>query len=267
MNILLFVLFAVILGLAILWWQQEKILFQPPAHIEIGDITADKVDYLAADGQPLFGFLVGSVADSDVVLCFHGNADLAVWQLEWASEVARRFGVAVFVAEYRGYAGISGKPTYAASSLDSEAAYTCLVEKFNVPPGGIILFGHSLGSAVAAELALRHATSGLLLQSPFTSARDMARVTFSPPITALWKLISRIHFDVSAAVGKVDARVSVIHGTRDTVIPSRMGEAVYRAARRKGVLALIENAGHNNVVEVAGETYWSWFASALRPTA
>jgi pimeloyl-ACP methyl ester carboxylesterase len=265
--ILLVVVSAIVVGLAILWWQQERILFQPPAHIDIGDIAADKVEYQAADGQPLFGFLVGSSSSSGVLLSFHGNADLAVWQLEWASEVVRRFGLAVFLAEYRGYGGIPGKPTYAASSLDSEAAYSCLIQQLHFPRDQIFLFGHSLGSAIAAELALRHPVSLLLLQAPFTSARGMARATFSPPVTALWKLISRIHFDVVAAVQAVDARVSVIHGTRDLVIPSRMGETVYRAAKVKGAFALIENAGHNNIVEVAGEDYWRWFASALLPTA
>jgi pimeloyl-ACP methyl ester carboxylesterase len=265
-NILLVVVFVIIVGLALLWWQQERILFQPPGHVDIGDVPADKVEYIASDGQPLFGFLVGTASSSNVLLCFHGNADLAVWQLEWASEVVHRFGLAVFLAEYRGYGGIPGRPTYAASSLDSEAAYSCLVDKLSFAPNQILLFGHSLGSAVAAELAVRHPSQTLLLQAPFTSAREMARLTFARPVTAVWKFISRIHFDVLAAVRTIDARVSVIHGTRDLVIPNRMGKAVYEAARVKGVFALIEKAGHNNVVDVAGENYWTWFSSALRPT-
>ncbi len=226
--------------------------------------SAERVEFTAADGQPLFGLLVGDTAASRVILAFHGNADLAVWQLDWASEVAQRFGIAVFLAEYRGYGGLGGKPTYASSRLDAEAAYRALVSRLGVPPGGIILFGHSLGSAVATELAARHPTSHLILQSPFTSAREMARLSVARPFTLLWKLVSRVHFDTVALVQELNARVSVIHGTSDLVIPSRMGEAVYRAARVKGAFALIEKAGHNNVVEVAGENYWRWFASALQ---
>lgn len=247
-----------------LWWQQEKILFQPPGHIVLEHGSADKVEFTAADGQQLFGFLVGDAASRQVILSFHGNADLAVWQLEWASELNHRFGVAVFLAEYRGYGGISGKPTYAASSLDALAAYGALTSKLGVPPERISLFGHSLGSAVATELAARHPARNLILQSPFTSAREMSRLTVARPLAFIWKLVSRIHFDNLAIVQTLDARVSVIHGTSDLVIPSRMGEAVYRAAKVKGAFALIEKAGHNNVVDVAGENYWSWFASALQ---
>lgn len=267
MNLLLFVLLAIIVALAVLWWKQEKILFQPPGHADIGDVPADKIQYTAADGQPLFGFLVGGAPASKVLLCFHGNADLAVWQLEWASDVVHRFGITVFLAEYRGYGGIPGKPTYSASALDSEAAYLCVVEQLHVAPGRILFFGHSLGSAVAAELAKRHPTRALLLQSPFTSAREMARLTLARPVTRIWKLVSRIHFDVVAVVKTVDARVSVVHGTRDLVIPSRMGKTVYDAAKVKGAFALIEKAGHNNIVDVAGQNYWSWFSSAIVPTA
>jgi fermentation-respiration switch protein FrsA (DUF1100 family) len=96
----------------------------------------------------------------------------------------------------------------------------------------------------------------------------MARLTVARPLAAVWNLVSRIHFDVVDGVSKTDARVSVIHGTRDMVIPHRMGQQVFRAAKVPGVFALIEKAGHNNVVDVAGENYWSWFASALNhPTA
>ncbi|MBA2686768.1 MAG: alpha/beta hydrolase [Gemmatimonadaceae bacterium] len=246
-----------------LWWKQERILFQPPGHVELDHASADKVDFEAADGQALFGFLVGESSGRNVVLAFHGNADLAVWQLEWAAELAHRFGIGVFLAEYRGYGGIKGRPTYASSSLDADAAYHALTTRLGVPPDRIIFFGHSLGSAVATELAARHTTRALILQSPFTSAREMARLTVARPFTFVWKLVSRIHFDNTAIVRSLSARVSVIHGTSDLVIPPRMGEAVYRAAKIKGAFELIEKAGHNNVVEVAGESYWNWFRAAL----
>jgi pimeloyl-ACP methyl ester carboxylesterase len=137
-----------------------------------------------------------------------------------------------------------------------------------VPPENVLLFGHSLGSAVAAELCARHPSRALLLQSPFTSAREMAKRTLAAPFTFIWKMFSRIHFDVIEIVRSIDSRVSVIHGTRDLVIPVRMGEAVYRASKVKGVFEVVEKAGHNNVVDVAGENYWKWFAAALQlPTA
>lgn len=268
MKILIVPLLLVISVVALIWWQQERILFQPPGHPDIGDVSATRIEFTAADGQKLFAFLVGDPERKTVLLAFHGNADLAVWQLDWATEIVRRFGVAVLLVEYRGYSGLSGRPTYATSALDSEAAYQAAIQKLAVPPEGILLFGHSLGSAIATELAIRHPVRALILQSPFTSAREMATLTFARPLTLIWDMISRIHFDVGRAVQSLDARVSVIHGTRDMVIPARMGRAVYEAAKVKGAFTLVENAGHNNVVDVAGENYWKWFAEALRfPTA
>ena len=247
----------------LLWWQQEKILFQPPRAVSGDDLRAHKIEFTAADGQKLFALLVGSPREADVVIAFHGNADLAVWQLDWASELTRRFGVAVFLAEYRGYGGIAGKPTYATSSIDADAAYYTVVEKLGVAPERIVFFGHSLGSAVATELALRHPTRALILHSPFSSARDMARLTLARPLTFIWNAASRVHFDIFDSVKRLDSRVSVIHGRADRVIPVRMGESVYGAAKVKGAFTLVEKAGHNNVVEVAGENYWKWFGEAL----
>lgn len=253
--------------MAVLWWKQENILFQPPGHVDLEFASADKIEFMAADGQKLFGFLVGEIGETGVLLAFHGNADLAIWQLEWAAEIVHRFGIPVFLAEYRGYGGIKGRPTYASSSLDADAAYGTLSGNLAVPADKIFFFGHSLGSAVATELAARHPTSTLLLQSPFTSAREMARLTVARVFASFWKVISRIHFDNVAVVRTLSARVSVIHGTSDLVIPSRMGASVYEAAKVKGVFALIEKAGHNNIVEVAGESYWIWFGAALQDPA
>jgi pimeloyl-ACP methyl ester carboxylesterase len=126
-------------------------------------------------------------------------------------------------------------------------------------------FGHSLGSAVATELAEIHPPSALLLQSPFSSARAMARLIVTLPVALVWKSISRIHFDTRTAVATLDAPVSVVHGRRDRIIPFKMGVEVYAAAKQKGQLLLVEGAGHNDVAEVAGKEYWRWIVEALNP--
>jgi pimeloyl-ACP methyl ester carboxylesterase len=78
-------------------------------------------------------------------------------------------------------------------------------------------FGHSLGSAVATELAEIHPPAALLLQSPFSSARAMARLIVTLPVALVWKSISRIHFDTRVAVATLDVPVSVVHGRRDRI--------------------------------------------------
>jgi pimeloyl-ACP methyl ester carboxylesterase len=259
----------IVLGLLLgfvflIWWSQERILFQPP-RVDGIPVESGRVHYKAADGQPLVGFVVGDPRTaSGVLICFHGNADLAIWQLDWAVEVERRTNYAVFLAEYRGYMSLGGSPTYSNTKLDAQAAYDHLVSALGVEPGRIAYFGHSLGSAIAAELAEVHPPRTLVLQSPFSSARAMARLIVSPPVVLAWKAISRIHFDTEQVVSRLDVPVSVAHGKRDRIVPFRMGVEVYEAAKQKGEFLLLDQAGHNDVAEVGGEKYWSWFKAALR---
>lgn len=259
------VIFALILGaLFLLWRKQERILFQPPRLVEAVP-DSGRVSYEAVDGQRLAGFLIGDPKKAPgVLICFHGNADLAVWQLDWARAVEHRTGYAVFLAEYRGYMSLGGSPTYASTKLDARAAYDHVRVTFGVDREHVAFFGHSLGSAVATELAEVHPPSVLLLQSPFSSARAMARLIVSPPVVLVWRAISRIHFDTQQAVADLDVPVSVAHGKRDRIVPFRMGIDVFDAARKKGKLLLVDEAGHNDVAEVAGEAYWDWMREALR---
>jgi fermentation-respiration switch protein FrsA (DUF1100 family) len=249
------------------WVFQERIAFQPerPPYPDPGD--AERVDYSAPDGQKLFGYLVGDAHRSTgLIIVFHGNADLAVRWLDWAKEIEQRTGLSVLLAEYRGYMGIEGRANYENVRLDAEGAFKFARDSLNVSPDRLGYFGHSLGSAVAAELAVIHPPRVLLLEAPFTSAHDMAAMIAGRWLVApLWRLVSRLHFDTERIVASLDAPVSVVHGGRDRVIPTRMGEAVYRAAKIKGEWLFVPKASHSDVRHVGGEDYWTWVTRALIP--
>jgi pimeloyl-ACP methyl ester carboxylesterase len=136
-------------------------------------------------------------------------------------------------------------------------------QQLGVDSTRVAYFGHSLGSAVAAELAAEHPPTVLILLAPFTSARDMARAMPGLPLGALWGMIGRVHFDTRAKVAALGVPVYVAHGDRDLVVPVRMGREVYAAARIKGELLLVPGAGHNDVASVAAGDYWAWLAGAL----
>jgi fermentation-respiration switch protein FrsA (DUF1100 family) len=255
-----------------LWRHQERVVFQPPSAWTHAPAPARRVTFRAADGHELFGYVLTpreSAATGVVVIAFHGNADLAAWTVPWAREVVELTGASVLIPEYRGYAGIPGSPTYESASADARGALSFAIESMRAAE--IVLFGHSLGSAVATELAVRMqddrvALRAVVLESPFTSAMEMAARMMVPPIPWLWRRISRVHYDTRARVARLDVPVHVAHGTRDLNIPSRMGVQVFRAARIPGELLLVSGAGHNDVADVGRDRYWRWLAGAISGT-
>jgi len=262
-----------------LWARQERIVFQPPGP-PYEEAETERISYAAEDGQPLFGYVVevreegkGSSDSSRVphasalLLSFHGNAEIAAWSLPWAREVARRTGATVLLAEYRGYAGLSGRPTYAGSKLDARAAYEYARKTHGITPERTVIYGHSLGSAIGVELAREIKPRALLLEAPFTSARAMAARLGVPGILPLWRAISRVHYDTRNHVADLDVPVWVVHGERDMVTPVHMGREVFQAAQRKGELLILEGVGHNDIVETGGERYWGWLGRGMGITA
>jgi len=252
-----------------LWRNQERVVFQPPAGAEEAPEGATRVQFRAADGESLYAYIVqphGVQRSDAVVLAFHGNADLAAWFVPWARELATHTGTTVLLPEYRGYGGIPGTPTYETAAADAIGALTFVRDSLR--PETITLFGHSLGTAIASDVAAHVANEGravgaLVLQSPFTSAREMAARMLVPPIPWLWRRISRVHYETITIVAGLESPVWVAHGTRDVVIPVRMGRQVFAAARVRGELLLVDGAGHNDVPDVGGDRYWAWMGRAI----
>ena len=264
LNITGFFLIVLVVFVGFVWLFQERIAFQPPpAHLS-ESVDANRVSYQARDGQPLLAYVVGDPKTSrGILLSFHGNADLAVHAIDWAKEVNRVTGFAVMLTEYRGYMNLGGRPTYTSSQLDSEAAYEFARSQLGVPADRIAYYGHSLGSAIAAELASRHRPLALLLESPFTSARAMSRIIGWKAVHIVWNAIARFHFDTVDKVASIEAPVWVAHGTRDRLIPAQMGREVFAAAKVKGELLLVPDASHNDVTLAGGPEYWRWMSAAL----
>jgi fermentation-respiration switch protein FrsA (DUF1100 family) len=267
-GLLAVVVYLLLLGL--LWMQQERIVFQPPIvlrgfaakPISIGNVR--QVSYRADDGTDLVAFVVGDPdRAAQLLLAFHGNADLARNLIPWALSAADKAHVAVLLPEYRGYDGLRGRPTYANAARDARAARRFATDELHVPADRIALFGHSLGSAIATELASEHEPTALVLQSPFSSARAMARRMSLPGLSLFWPVVSRVHYDTVERVRTLRSPVWVAHGLRDMIVPAKMGRAVYEAAANKGQLLLVTNAGHNDISERAPVEYWAWLRSAL----
>ncbi|HEY4217743.1 MAG TPA: alpha/beta hydrolase [Gemmatimonadaceae bacterium] len=251
-----------------LWYFQERVVFQPPLRVPPSDVAARKISYQTSDGVQLFAYVVGDCTPhSAVIIAFHGNADIARWFVPWATAVARETNACVVLPEYRGYDALAGRPTYATSAYDARAALEYARAELGAPRDNTVYFGHSLGSAIAAELAAAETPRVLVLQSPLTSARAMAERMITPGLSLFWEMISRVHFDTVMRVSSLDCPVWVSHGDPDPVVPTRMGREVFAAAKHKGELLIVPGAGHNDVAAVGGRAYWDWLRRAVAPAA
>jgi uncharacterized protein len=269
----------VALSVGAVWWHQERIAYQPPAENPAPPHGVERVEFDSSDGQPLYAYIIapaaGASAAVGVLIAFHGNADLATWQIGWAREVARRTSWCVVLAEYRGYGGLPGIPGYEGLRRDAHAAWEYVREAV-ASSRPVALFGHSLGSAVAVELATElvdeKPVAGslpvmLLLQSPFTSAREMVRIVSARPVHALWNLIARVHYDTRAKLARLAVPVWIAHGERDWLVPVAMGRELHATCGQPGRLLLVSDAGHNDVDERGATAYWQWITDALADAA
>lgn len=251
--------YGVLLGL--MWLFQERLTFPAPRAslpdpIHTGLLDVEPVRLVMKDGTTLAGwyFPAGHVAGRGdsvaALLWFYGNGEniSAIWP------VLRDFrppGAALLVVDYPGYGASGGRATEDALYEAADLAYQDLVARPEVDRARVFVYGRSLGSAVATHLASTHSVAGLVLESPFTSARDMSRHLY-----ALFPaFIVRLRLDNLTALRQVRCPVLVFHGTADRLVPAEMGRRVAAAAPGPSELVLIEAAGHNDTYEFGGRAY------------
>ncbi|MCJ7500018.1 alpha/beta hydrolase, partial [bacterium] len=211
--------------------------------------------YLESDGNSLHGWYIPASGDQ-VVLWMHGNAGNIADRLDQAVEMKRALGVSSFMFDYRGYGKSEGRPSEKGLYQDAEAAFKWLTETRGINPGNIILYGHSLGSAVSVDLALEKGMNagGMVLESPFTSAADVARtIYFGLPVG----LVMSVTLDNIGRIGEVKMPILIIHGVSDTVIPFEMGKKLFDAAPEPKTFLPIAGGDHSDCYYVAPEEYWS----------
>jgi hypothetical protein len=196
-------------------------------------------------------FYRSNPASKQVLLWFHGNAENIGYDLVHLRALAT-IGVNILAIDYRGYGKSLGRPDEAGVYLDADAAYEYLAKQRHFRAQDIIIYGHSLGGAVAVNLASRRPCGGLIVQSAFTNARAMARRMLIIP---LMEYAVKSRFDSLQKIREVHAPILIVHGTRDEVVPFQMGQQLFAAAPEPKRFFPIEGAGHNDLMEVGGEAY------------
>jgi len=191
-----------------------------------------------------------------VVLYLHGNGSNVGGNVEHANRF-HRLGLSVFLIDYRGYGKSQGDfPSESQVYEDAQLAWDYLVKQRGIHPSQIYIYGHSLGGAIAIDLAVRHPeAAGLIVEGSFTSARAM--VDFQAGIYRVFPidLLLTQRFDSIAKVDRLQMPVLFIHGAADTVVPTQMSQKLFDAAPEPKQLYIVPDGGHNNTAQIGGAEY------------
>jgi fermentation-respiration switch protein FrsA (DUF1100 family) len=193
------------------------------------------------DGAHIIAWYGPAAPGRPTLLYFHGNAG----NLANRSERVRKYlvrGVGVFIMSYRGYSGSTGRPSERANVADAKLAYDALIAE-GVAPEDIVLYGESLGSGVAVQVAAEKPVGGIILDAPYTSIVDVAAGAY-PFFPVRPFLLDR--YETLKHLRAVRASLLVIHGEEDGVISVDMGRAVYTAANAPKQIVTFPGAGHSD---------------------
>lgn len=215
--------------------------------------------WLDAGGDRIQAWWVEGDAPGAVIVMFHGNGGTIADRLENVETLVSRFGVSVLQVEYPGYGESGGRPSEKSLRAAGEAG----LREGRRRAGGrkLVIFGRSLGGAVAIEVASRHLVEGLVAESTFTSLRDMAASSGIP----LARYLVAYRFDSVARIGEVRAPTLLLHGDRDEVVPYSMAARLLEAgvAASSASLHTIKGGAHNDTWIVGGEPYWEAWSDFL----
>jgi len=218
----------------------------------LSGLPLEEVWFQTQDGLRLFGWYVPATGLPAVLLWCHGNAGNIIHRLENLAAL-HRMGLSVFLFDYRGYGRSEGMPSEPGLYQDARAAYEVLAKAKQVPPERIVLFGRSLGAAVAGTLAGQQPAAGLILESAFPSVEALARYHY-------WGLpmhwLVGAEFNLADRLRQLRLPVLVVHGDRDSLVPLRLGQAVFDAANSPKDLYVVHGADHNDLVRIGGAPYF-----------
>ena len=253
---------------ALLWAFQERLTFPAPRAALPSLTSGERVELTMRDGTRLLGWYEGGRGRSRAVeggekpaglLWFYGNGENIA--LIWP--IIREFRpphAALLVVDYPGYGASEGKATEAGMYEAADLAYDALARRPDIDPKRIYVYGRSLGSAAATHVASTHDVAGLILESPFSSAKGMAarHYRFVP------RFLVRMSLDNLGRMPGIHCPTLVFHGTSDMLVPMKMGRDVAAAAGGPVEFVMIEGAGHNDTYDLGGSSYRDKLAAFVR---
>lgn len=257
LNMLLTLAGIYALLLLLVYFRQSSLLYLPD--IPSRELTAtpraiglehEEVRFTTSDGVPLHGWYIPAPRARGTLLFFHGNAGNISHRLD-SLRIFHQLDLNVFIFDYRGYGQSDGKPGEAGTRQDALAAWHYLLNGRGESPERIVLFGRSLGGALAAWLATRTEPGALILESSFISVPELAAELYWW-LPARW--LARLQYRTRDYLAEVRCPVLVVHSRDDEIIPYRHGQALYQAASPPRAFLELKG-GHNSGFIVSGAAY------------
>lgn len=249
----------------ILFVMQSRLLYYPtvPSRgltAEPSDIGLDyeSVIISTSDNIKIHGWFVPARPERATLLFLHGNAGNISHRLD-SLRIFNQLGFSTFIIDYRGYGQSQGKISEQGTYRDAEAAWNYLTQARRIPRQQIIVFGRSLGGAIAAHVAGRFIPGILILESSFTSVPDMAARLY-PLVPA--RLLSRFQYDARKMLESVTSPVLIIHSPDDDIIPFENGQLLFESARTPKEMLKIRG-DHNSGFLVSGSLYTEGISSFI----
>jgi fermentation-respiration switch protein FrsA (DUF1100 family) len=256
-----------VLATAAIWYAQTRVLYHPRRTLgatpaDLG-LTFDAVQ-LPLSGDRLAGWWVPSkIPHAATLLYLHGNAGNVSANADQVQRLAGT-GLNIFIFDYRGYGeSTGGPPRERLLYEDAERAWTYLVRERRVQPSDVVVYGHSMGGAVAVDLASRHADAGALItESTFPSIIEMADRT--PFAWLPLRLIVTERFDAASRIRSIHVPKLILHGDADAMIPVRLARRLFDAAADPKQLAVIPGGDHEDSAEINAAAYFAALNGFLR---
>ncbi len=242
--------FSLYMGVALaLYFLQRKLVFSPdPTYVSPDDVELQGIEEVvlkSKQGHKLYSWYMKAAPSKPTLLFFHGNGgNVANREEKFRQLKAQGFGV--FMLGYRGFGGSEGKPSEAAFVQDAFVAFDYLRDVAKLNEDKIVIYGESIGTSVATQLAARVEAKALILEAPMSSVTAIAQARY--PYLRVRPFL-RDRFESDRFIAKIAMPLLVIHGGEDEVIPLEFGQALFDAAVEPKHMKVIQEAGHNDLYE------------------